>query len=413
MAVTPTASQRRHVAQPEPGLTAAEVVARAEEIAPTLVARQAETEERTYYAPDTHELFREAGFYRILVPRRYGGYEFGIDTFMRVTQTLTRACPSTGWMYCLGSAHALAVGSLFPERAQDELFGDGEFVCPATVAPTGTATRTSDGDWHLNGVWKYCSGSPYATHFMGHALVAPPDGGEPAPMLFVAPRDQWRRLDDWGQQLGLRGSGSHSIAIDDGRVPDHFTLPQHFSQVDASTGLPGRALHDNPEYGGGQLSFMVIEDAILAVGIAQSALDAYGETLPSRSTIFPPIMPAVEDPDYQLWYGKAAGLIATAEAATQRTIERWHDLCVEGPAAVTKEQELHIGAVCHEVVGICWRAIERYLQPKAGSSAVSHGERFERVWRDMSMMHTHAGVSVYLAAIAKRELARLRFGIEE
>jgi 3-hydroxy-9,10-secoandrosta-1,3,5(10)-triene-9,17-dione monooxygenase len=247
---------------------------------------------------------------------------------------------------------------------------------------------------------------------MGHALVEPPDGGEPAPMLFVAPRDQWRRLDDWGQQLGLRGSGSHTIAIDDGRVPDHFTLPLHFSQVDASNGLPGRALHDNPEYGGGQLSVMLIEDAILAVGIAQSALDAYADMLPSRSTIFPPIVPAAEDADYQLWYGKAAGLVATAEAATHQVIRHWHDLCVEGPAAATKERELHIGAICHEVVGMCWRALERYLQPTAGSSAVSRGERFERVWRDISMMHTHAGVSVYLGAIAKRELARLRFGIE-
>lgn len=412
MAVGATAAHHRRAAAAEgPDPTPAEVVARAERIAPALVPRQAETEERTYYAPDTHQAFRDAGFYRILVPRRFGGLELGVDTFMTVTRILTRACPSTGWMFCLGASHALAVGSLFPEQAQRELFGDGEFICPATVAPGGTATRTPAGDWKLNGTWKYCSGSPYATHLMGHAMAPGPDG-EMAPMLFVAPREQWRRLDDWGQQLGLRGSGSHSIVIDDGLVPAHFTLPKHLSQIDVSTGTPGRTLHSSPEYGGGQLSFMVLEDAILAVGIAQSALDAYRAGLLTRSTIFPPIIPAVEDPDYQLGYGRAAGLIATAEAATRQVIREWQELSAAGAQAVTKERELAIGAVCHEVVGLCWRAVEQYLQPTAGSSAARAGERFERVWRDMSMMHSHAGVSVYLAGSAKRELARLQLGVD-
>src|SRR5581483_2620609 len=116
----------------------------------------------------------------------------------------------------------------FPESVQDELFGDGDFICPATVAPSGTATRTADGAWTISGTWKYCSGSPYATHFIGHALVPSADG-EPAPMLFVAPRDRWRRLEDWGSQLGLRGSGSHGITMDGARIPDRFTLPHHLS----------------------------------------------------------------------------------------------------------------------------------------------------------------------------------------
>src|SRR5690349_12912536 len=115
-----TNTPRHHDQPPEPDLTPAEVVARAEKMAPDLVARQAETEQRTFYGPDTHEAFRAAGFYRLLVPRRYGGYGFDVGTFMRVVQTLTRACPSTGWMYCLGASHALAVGSLLPQEAQAE-----------------------------------------------------------------------------------------------------------------------------------------------------------------------------------------------------------------------------------------------------------------------------------------------------
>ncbi|MCT9933187.1 acyl-CoA dehydrogenase [Planotetraspora sp. A-T 1434] len=412
MGVATRIPEHRFPSPPEPGLTPGEMVARAEAIAPTLVGLQAGTEERTFYGEDVHDQFARAGFYRILVPRRYGGYEFGIDTFMRVTMALTRGCPSTGWMYCLGAAHALAVASLFDERAQDEIFGSGgDFICPATVVPSGTAERTADGGWTLNGTWGYCSGSPYATHFVGHTLVAPEEGGPPEPMMFIAPRSEWTRLDDWGHALGLKGSGSHSIRIENGHIPGHFTLPMHISQVSVTEGTPGRALH-GPQYGGGQLSFMVLEDAVLAVGMAQGALDAYEDLMRTRTTPFPPIVLRAEDPDFQFRYGKAAGLIATAEAATLDAIRQWQETCAQGPEAVTKERELRIAAICSEAVGLSWRAVEGYLFPTAGSSAVRHGERVERVWRDMSMFATHAGVSTFLATIAKRELARARFGVE-
>lgn len=396
---------------PEPRLTPAEIIARAEAIAPTLIGRQAETERRTFYAQDTHEEFARAGFYRILVPRRYGGYEFGTDTFLRVAMALARGCPSTGWMYLFGAAHALAVATLFDERAQAELFSSGDFICPATVAPSGTAERTADG-WVINGVWSYASGSPYATHFIGHTLVPQADGQPPAPLLFIAPRDQWKRLDDWGQQLGLKGSGSHSVAIDNGRVPDHFTRGFHMSQVTVTEGTPGLALHGNPEYGGGPLSFMLLELGALAVGMAKGALDAYEDLMLTRTTIYPPIVLRVEDPDFQLRYGEATGMISTAEAALLNGIQQWRDTCAEGPEAFTREQEWRLATISREVVRLCWRAVEGELFPTAGSSSVRHGDRIERVWRDMSTLHSHAGYAVVLKSMANRELTKARFNIE-
>ncbi|MHC0430273.1 acyl-CoA dehydrogenase family protein [Streptomyces sp. O3] len=410
MTVTTHAPAEQASAVPEPDLTPADLLSRAEAIAATLVKRQAETEQRTFYAPDTHEAFAAAGLYRILVPRRFGGYEFGVDTFMRVVMTLTRACSSTGWMYCLGAAHPQAVATLFDERVQAEVFADGDFICPATVAPSGTAERTPDGDWLIDGTWNYCSGSPYATHFVGHTLVFPEDADEPHPMLFIAPRDQFRRLDDWGDQLGLKGSGSHSITLENGRVPDHCTLPGHLSQTAVGQDLPGASLHANPMYSGGVLTFMVLEDAALAVGMALGALDAYEELLRSRHTIFPPIVPRVADPDFQFHYGEASGLIATAEAAFLNAIQQWHDAAEEG---FTQERELRVVTICREVVKLSWRAVQGHLYPTAGSSAVRHGTRMERVWRDLSMQQSHAGISVFLNSIANREFTKARFGVAD
>jgi 3-hydroxy-9,10-secoandrosta-1,3,5(10)-triene-9,17-dione monooxygenase len=397
-------------AAPDPRLTPADVIARAEEIAATLVDRQAETEDRTFYAQDTHEEFTRAGFYRLLVPRRYGGYEFGADTFIRVAMALARGCPSTGWMYLFGAAHALPVATLFEERAQAELFAGGDFIAPATVAPSGSAERV-DGGWVINGTWGFCSGAPYATHFMAHTLVDAGDGEPPSPLLFIAPRDQWRRLEDWGSHLGLRGSGSHSITVENGFVPDHFTIAGHFSQVSVTEGTPGLELHDNPQYGGGPLSFMLIELGALAVGMAKGALDVYEDLMRTRTTIYPPIVPRMEDPDFQFRYGEAAGKIAAAEAAVLNAIQQWGDICYEGSAAFTRETEWRLATISREAVRLSWEAVEGHLFPTAGSSAVRHGSRIERVWRDMSMLQSHAGLSVVLSTMANRELAKARFGV--
>jgi 3-hydroxy-9,10-secoandrosta-1,3,5(10)-triene-9,17-dione monooxygenase len=393
---------------PEPELTPAEIVTRAEAIAATLVERQAEVEERTFYAQDIHEEFTKAGFYRILVPRRYGGYEFGADTFIRVTMALTRGCSSTGWMYCLGAAHALLAATLFDERAQDELFAAGDFIAPMPLAPGGTAERTDDGHWVLNGTWHYCSGAPYATHLIGHAMVSKEDGAPPEPLLFIAPRAEWEMLDNWGEQLGLKGSGSHSITIRDGRIPDYFTKPLHLSEVTMADGEAGRLLHGNPQYGGSPLGFMSLEGAAIAVGMAKGALDTYEELLRTKTTGTPPFAVRSEDPDYQLWYGEASALIATGEAALLNAVQQWDELCAGGAAAYTPDRDLMIALICRQAATIAWQAVENHILPTAGSSALRSGERLERVWRDLSTGRSHTGFGVLLSGEGNRSYTRSR-----
>jgi 3-hydroxy-9,10-secoandrosta-1,3,5(10)-triene-9,17-dione monooxygenase len=412
MSVAPSDPQNVVPLPPEPHLTPAEAIARAKAIASTLVERQAETEQRTFYAQDTHEEFTKAGFYRLMVPRRYGGYEFGPDTFLRVAAEIARGCPSTGWMYLFGAAHALPVASLFGAQAQAELFADGDFICPATVAPAGSAERV-EGGWRISGVWSYSSGVPYSTHYLGHTLIAPQNEGEPpAPLMFILPRSDYKRLDDWGTQLGLRGSGSHSVQIDNAFVPDHFTLHDHLSQLSVTGGTPGRVLHRNTMYGGGPLSFMLLELGALAVGISYGALDAYEELMTSRMTIYPPIVPRTEDPDYQLRYGEATGKLSTASAALYGAVQEWIELSAQGPEAFTREQEWRLSTVSREVVRLCWDAVANQIFPTAGSSAIRRGARIERVWRDLSMLHSHAGYAIALRTMANRELTKAHFGID-
>ncbi|MFE9656165.1 acyl-CoA dehydrogenase family protein [Micromonospora sp. NPDC006431] len=407
--MTVTANDVQGMALPsEPDVTPAVLIERARAMAPALVARQRETEERTYYAEDTHRAFRDAGFYRITVPKRYGGYEFGFDTFLQIVMILTRACPSTGWMYCLGAAHSLFAGSMFGEKAQAEIFRGGDFIAPLVNAPHGTARRAADGGWILDGVWKYCSGAPYATHLIGNTMLAEGDGKPPRPLLFIVPRDQWEMLDDWGWQLGLKGSGSHSIRISDGHIPSHFGLEVDFTEISVTGGTPGRDLHEHPQYGGAPASSMALEGAHIAVGMCQGALDAYTELMFSRTTMLPPFPPRVEDPDFQLWYGQASGMIDAAETLVLAAARRWHELSEQPLGAFTPEEDLRIAMTCREATQLAWRAVDEIIQPTAGSTAVREGERLERVWRDLSTGRTHASSAVLLTTVANRGFTQLR-----
>ncbi|MBE1489761.1 acyl-CoA dehydrogenase family protein [Plantactinospora soyae] len=397
-------------APPEPRLTADEIVARAERIAAGLVERQHETEQRGYYALDTHKEFLAAGFYRLLVPRRYGGYEFGVDTHLRVVTALARGCPSTAWMFTFGASHAHAVATLFGPEAQDEVFAGGDFICPGTIGPVGFAER-AEGGWIVDGVHRYSSGSPYATHFIGHSLVAGADGGPPAPMMFIVRRDQWERLDDWGDQLGLKGSGSHSVKIDRAFVPEYRVLNTHIGTATVENGTPGLALHGNTLYGGGVLSMIQFQNGALAIGMATGALDAYGELMRDRTTIYPPIRPRAEDPDFQFDYGEATARISTARAALFDAVRQWQETANRGSAEFTREVDLRLSLISRETVRLSWSAMSENLFPTAGSSAVRTGERIERIWRDMSTQQSHAGVSIFLAKVANRQLAELVFDV--
>ena len=143
---------------PEPGLTPAEVIRRAEALRPRLLDDQAATEERTFYSEETQKLFTDAGFYRILQPRMFGGYEFDIRTFYRTIIEVARGCPSSGWLLCLGAGHALQLGSFVLAAGAGRIFGpDGHFIAPLSVGnfPGQRPAKPVDGGYLVSGKWRY------------------------------------------------------------------------------------------------------------------------------------------------------------------------------------------------------------------------------------------------------------------
>jgi 3-hydroxy-9,10-secoandrosta-1,3,5(10)-triene-9,17-dione monooxygenase len=399
---------------PRLGLTPQEMIDRAIALRPLLREQSAETEQRTYPSEEIHQACLDAGFYRLYVPRRYGGYEFGASTFMRVVQELSRGDISTGWCIALAAAHALQVASWWPEQAQDEIFGDGDFRCAAVAAPVGPAVRR-DGGWELTGRVGYCSGIPISTHYMGQAVIAGDDGKPTERMLlFVAPRSEFTILDDWGRLMGLKGSASNTITFDRGRIPAHWAIEDAL-MVDfdlAAHGAPGAELHGNPMYGGRAMACFTLTLTAVAIGGAYAALDEYEEMMHSRLTPLPPMVPRIGDETFQRWFGSALAKLATAEAAMLGAADQHMEACrraVEDGISYTYGEDMRIGCIGREGIIQAWEVFQSEIFRTVGSSAAVDGSRFERIYRDMSMLNSHR--NTVLREWAFGEIAREHLGL--
>lgn len=396
------------IGEPDTVPTATQLLESAREMRPRLIARQGETEENSFYPQSTHEEFSAAGFYRMLVPKRYGGYECDAATYFRIVREVARACPSSGWMLSQSINHTLAVASFFPERAQNEIFGSdvGEFRSSLTFKPEGTAERV-DGGWKIDGHFHYNSGAPYSTHMMSHAILKDP--GNPhdgKPMLFITPRDTYEVMGDWGDVLGLRGSGSHSITVSNAIIPDDYALPGQTLMAMNPAAAIGRALHGNPLYGGNLAGFFMLGGSNVATGIAKGAVDIYEGLMRDETSPKPPQAARREDADHQRWLGRAAGQVATAECALNALASEWVDL----PArqAWTREENFRFYGIGHEVVDtLAWQAIQSMIRT-CGSSQIRKGKRMERVWRDYTQLFSHGWQFIYDAAA--RDFSRERTG---
>lgn len=392
-------------------LTLSEALEEARRLAPMIQEEAQATESRSYHSEDLQREFLAAGFYHLLRPRTFGGYEFTLREFLLVMREIARADMATGWCLTLASGHNLQAASLWPKEAQQEIFDGPYFASPMTSAPSGTLARV-DGGFIINGKHRYASGVPYSTHFSGHAFH---DDRPGVVSTFIAPRESYTILDDWGHTLGLKGSGSHSVLFENAFIPEHYVLEGvNQTALDVSAGTPGLALHGNPIYGASEIGFFGAELVNLAVGGALAALDEYKAMMPLKKTTQPPFPHRTEDVFFQHRFGKATAKLESAQATLDHAavlFEQFVGRTREGGATITPEEDFLVFIVAAEAGETVWNAVQGTLFHSAGSSAVVNGSRLERIFRDLSQWWSH--VNTVMGDPAAAAYTRAHFQIDE
>ena len=409
------------IAVPEPELTPTEMIARAAAMRQMLKDDQAAAEERGFYSEDIHKAFTQAGFYRVLQPRRFGGYEFDMTTYYRLAVEVAHGgSAGAAWCLDLGTHHSIILASHWPEQAQREIFGDqdGHFVCGHRAGMGGTA-RKVDGGYVVSGRWRYSSGIPYSTHHMVGVRIEAEDAPADAPpqvAVAVLRREQYEVLWDWGggRDLGLQASGSNTVEATAAFVPEHWVVPGPglWRNFDQSNGTPGTRLHGNPMYLGVNGSFYHAALVAPMVGCVRAALDEHEELLRTTMNRIGARVPQYQLKEFQQAWGEALAMCDAAEMILIQAgdmymsyAQRW----AETGQKYSLEDDTRLHAALQQAGKLAWRAMEN-LWTAAPVDAAKRDAPLSRYYRDISMYRLHASSRARFLA---PQLAAVHFGLTD
>lgn len=356
----------------------AAAVAAARALAPSLRARAGELEQARRLSAETVTELRDAGLLGLLKPRRFGGEELGLATAFQVSRELARGCLSTAWVQSVYVAHELFLAQ-FPLAAQEQVHADPDALV-STVLRLGRATvEPVDGGFRMTGAeGRFSSGVDHAAWLI---VGAETTAGERA--FFLLPRREAAIVDDW-HTVGMRGTGSKSIRIDDAFVPAAHAVP--FAAMTAGTAR-GTAVHEGPLF---RLPIDVAPQYTLAgcpLGGAQAALELVAASVRAKRAAPGPQGGAAQAPTIAR-LGELAGALDAAHAAVLRDAEQLDaDPAPLLASPVEKARLLrnrtHAARTARLVVTEAFEL--------GGGSALYDGNPIQRIWRDVSSACNHVG----------------------
>lgn len=361
------------------------IVERARAMAPVLAERAQTCEEQRRIPSETVEDCVEAGFFRVLQPAKYGGYELPPPALYDVVIELAHGCPSTAWAVGLMALHNWGAALLDPRVAEDLWSEDPNTRCSTSYAPLGTVEQV-DGGYRLSGRWPWSSGCDHCQWVAVGAIGATPDG-QREPLSLLVPRADYEIVDTW-HAFGLKGTGSNDIVIKDVFVPGHRV--HHFLDSFAMQD-PGRETFTSRSYA---YPFGVVFGMCLSAatqGIAEGALACVADQLASRRSAFDPTVPS-EDPFIMNRLAETSAAIRNNRRVFDGAFEQMDALLDRGEALpIQLRAEIHyeIQRVAHANAA----AVGKLFQA-AGSGCVLLENPMQRYFRDVHTATRHAFLNI-------------------
>jgi 3-hydroxy-9,10-secoandrosta-1,3,5(10)-triene-9,17-dione monooxygenase len=359
--------------------TPAALIERARAMIPVLAARAAAAEAERCVAAETIADMQAAGFFRVVQPKRWGGYEMDMATYFEIQLALAQGDMSVAWVYGVVGVHPWLMGLLDERAAQDVWGTDDTMLVSSSLMPAGTLTR-QDGGFRLSGRWKFSSGCQHCGWaFLGVNTARDP-GAPPDRCVLLVPRSDYRIVDTW-RVAGLKATGSHDLVVEDVFVPAHRLLPF----VDAFRGAaPGLKADTAPLYRlpFGQIFVRGVSTA--ALGALQGMLDAflrYGAARVGRGGR------TADDPVAQLTVAETAAAIDEMKTILMRDFATLMDYARRGelpPVRLRMEYKLHSALVAERCSNLATR-----LFRATGGIGIYDDQPFGRFLADINAGRQH------------------------
>ena len=102
-------------------MTSEEYLNRVRALMPAIRERAPYMEQLRRLPDETLKEFQEAGLFRAIQPRRYGGYELDPGVFFQAGMEIGTVCGSSAWILTVVGVHNWQLG-LFPPQAQEDVW---------------------------------------------------------------------------------------------------------------------------------------------------------------------------------------------------------------------------------------------------------------------------------------------------
>jgi 3-hydroxy-9,10-secoandrosta-1,3,5(10)-triene-9,17-dione monooxygenase len=363
--------------------SAAAVLDGVRDVLPTLRERADETERLRVVPEASIKELEETGFFKLLQPRRFDGHEADPVEFYTAVRDIAGACGSTGWVSSVVGVHPWQV-ALFSDEAQQAVWGeDTNTRLSSSYAPTGKAT-VAEGGYQLSGKWSFSSGADHCSWVLLGGLVFNADGQVVDFKTFMVPRDKYEIVDVW-HMVGLAGTGSNDIVVDDVFIPEAFTLSM--GETGQCRG-PGQEQNTSDLY---KLPFHSIFTGTITTPIIGLAMGAYAEHVAmqqKRSRAAYLGEKASLDPFAAVRIAKASSEIDAAWALLVNNIREEQSYVAKGEKIPLRSR---LKVRRDQVLG-SQRAIDAIdaLFEASGGRALANGTYLQRAWRDAHAGRVHA-----------------------
>ena len=360
-----------------------ELLRRARGLVPMIAESAAAGERERRVPPPVVAALKDAGIFRALQPKRWGGFELPPTALYEAEMTIAEGDMSAAWVVGVLGIIPWAV-ALFDDRAGAEVWGEdsSRLVCCA-LRRAGTAVPV-EGGFRLSGQWAYASGCQHADWALLGAAAGPPPEGD---YLMLVPKRDFAILDTW-HVAGLKATGSHDVVVKDAFIPAHRA--HRMVELFDCRG-PGQAVNTAPLY---RLPFGLV----FAGGVANAAIGALqgmlarllGEIAAQRG-------PRRPDPDLSLVCAEAATTIDEAKAVVARNFARLmaHAEAGELPPI---EERLQVKYQLSLNTERCRIAANKLLEGSGASGLYTSRHPYGRIVADITAARQHITNNVALHA---------------
>ncbi|GAB99151.1 putative hydroxylase [Gordonia namibiensis NBRC 108229] len=381
-----------------------EVLDKVMDMADELRAGAEESEKLGRLSDDVAKGLKQSGIIRLLQRKTYDGYEAHPREFAETVMGTAGIYGSAGWIGGIVGVHPWQLAFADP-RVQDEVLGgDSDTWQASPYMPGGVATPV-EGGYRMTGRWQFSSGTDHCDWIFLGAFTGDADGKPlmpPVGLHVILPRSDYQIVEDSWDVVGLRGTGSKDIIVEDAFIPAHRVM----RSGDVIDGTAAK------EYGVTETLYKMPWSTMFPLGITSATIGICEGVLAAgiayQRDRVAATGGAIKDDPYVLHaLGEAAAEIDAARQQLLGNVDRIYDLVDAGT-----EIDFEMRATSRRnQIRAAWRAVRAAdeIFDRSGGNALRMDNPLQRFWRD-----AHAGLhhAIHVTSTTYHAAALASLGVE-